>query len=151
MARKSAANSTAGQTKMRKDLAVKIEPPIKLTEEEARVFETIISALPVDCWEAFRVRIAASLARMTVYQEMLFDDLQREGAVVENKRGTPVTNPKQNAMMQATSSIQSLTRTLGLSASQRGISESTTSAKKIAEKEAKSAIDKAKDSGGLLA
>lgn len=132
-------------------LKTKIESPIKLNEEEQVIFDGIIAGLPQDTWETYRVRLAANLARMTYRAERLMVQLDEEGDVILNARGTPVCNPITSSMQQALTSVQTLTRTLGLSASQRGISEKEVGPARKAEKAAKEAIGKASDSGGLLA
>ena len=73
-------------------------------------------------------------------------ELLEEGPTQRNDRGTQIANPKQSAMNQNQSTIQSLTRTLGIAASQRGISQTSTAASKAAEKTAKQAIEVASKS-----
>jgi len=151
MARKARSDSIKDEKARIERLQTKIVSPIKLVEEESDIFDGIIEGLPSETWNKMRIRLAASLAKMMFQLETLMVDVSMEGITIDNKRGTPVMNPKQNAVTTMANSIQSMTRTLGLSASQRGISETSTKAQKEAEVKTKEAIDKAAGSGGLLA
>lgn len=141
--RKASSNSITGAKQMMERLKTKIESPIKINDEEQVIFDGIIAGLPQDTWETYRIRLAANLAKMTYRAERLMTELEEEGDVVLNARGTPVCNPITSSMQQALTSVQTLTKTLGLSASQRGISEKEVAPARKAEKAAKEAIDKA--------
>lgn len=128
------------QQKTLERLATRLEPPIDLDPEETVAFDQIIDGLPQESWDPYRLRLAAQLARLTLYNEALMIELLEEGPTQKNDRNTLTANPKQSAMNQNQSTIGQLIRVLGVSASQRGISASTTAASKAAEKTARSAI-----------
>lgn len=132
-------------------LKVKITSPIKLKKRELQVFDEIVASLPGELWDEYRLRLASHLARMTVQNEDLLTGLIKEGYRVINLKGTPVANPLVTSLNQTTNTIQTLAKTLGLSASQRGISATDAKPLKEAEKLAKNAINNASNSGGLLA
>ena len=140
MPRKERTESINRQQKTLERLATRLEPPIDLSKVELEAFDQIIDGLPQDSWDPYRLRLAAQLARLTLYNEALMIELLEEGPTQRNDRGTQIANPKQSAMNQNQSTIQSLTRTLGIAASQRGISQTSTAASKAAEKTAKQAI-----------
>jgi len=79
---------------------------------------------------------------MIVKMETLMRDVDVEGVSILNAKGTPVVNPNQTALMQLTNSIQSMSRTLGLSASQSGVSASSNKPKAAAEAKVKKALSK---------
>jgi dihydroxyacid dehydratase/phosphogluconate dehydratase len=62
-----------------------------------------------------------------------------------NAKGTQIAHPLLSASMNQANSIQALTRTLGLSASQRGLSGSEQATRNKADKTARDAIKKAQE------
>ena len=143
MGRRARIDGPEEKVQVMRRLQTKIESPIELSADEAIVFDNIIASLPMDSWDDFRIRIAASLAQLTLYVEQLMAEVKEEGPVITNDKGTPISNPKQTAMTQTMSTLKMMSTQLGLSASQRGISEKTTGPRKKAEKEAKAALAKA--------
>lgn len=144
-------NSIKSQAEKIERLKTKIASPIKLKKREAVVFDEIVAGLPLELWDDYRLRLGAMLAKMTIQNEDLMAQLIKEGYRLENGRGTLVINPISTCLVQSTNTIQSMTKTLGLSASQRGVSTTDSKPLRDAEKIAKSAINNANDSGGLLA
>ena len=149
-ARKTKVTSAQGKVQTLQQVDQRIEPPIKLTAGEREIFNGIIEGLPRDTWQTYRIRLAANLARHLNRAETLSFQLEREGEIIINAKGTPITNPLANSMLNAFSQVQTLTRTLGLSASQRGISETSTKAGKAAEAEAKRVKAKTEGKQSLL-
>jgi len=142
MTRRKRTDSVAGQIAVIEELQTPIKSPIKLTALETEVFDGIIEGLPRSSWNKQAIRLASSMAKMTVRAEQLLERINEEGDILINSKGTPVANPLINAMQQAYVTVQTLTRTLGLSASQRGVSESSTKKQLEAEAGAKKVIDK---------
>lgn len=149
MDQKQKRNSIEGRKKALADLAVRIEPPIELSPAETECFDSIVEGLSQTDWSEYRLRLAAQLARLTLWNEGILLELMEEGPTQKNDRGTRIANPKQNAMNANQSTIQSLTRTIGVSASQRGLSQTSTASARKAEKDAKAALDKASKSSML--
>jgi len=146
MARKKRSDSVTAQVEKTQKLKEGIESPLILNDEETLIFDGIIEGLPIDTWGPHRVRLASTLAKQTFKLEQTMMEVDEEGLVIYNPRGNPISNPKQSAVMQLTNSIQSLTRTLGLSASQRGLSETKTKSAKKTEAELRESI---KNSGNV--
>ncbi len=144
MSRRPACNSPRGQIELYERLQTKIESPIELNDEETEIFDGIIAELPMDAWEFFRIRRAAELAKLYMEYDTLLAEALREGAA--NLMGV---NPKLKAAHILFTQTERLSRLLGISASQRGISPSTMEKRREAEREAKDALKSA--SGGLLA
>lgn len=143
---KTKVNSIAGTQKTIDRLQTKLSSPIELTPDEQIVFDDVIAGLPNDLWEPYRLRLAANLAKKIIYAERLQAQLEEEGPTHIQPTGNLVNNPIQGAVQQVYGSITSLTRTLGLSASQRGVSETKMAPAKSAEKQAKEIIQKASKS-----
>ena len=151
MARKPRSDSLTAQQTTAAALDEPIISPIPLTEEETEIFDGLIEGLPRDKWDRCGIRMAARLARLECYLEELIDQVIMEGPVTENNRGTPVSNPLQTAMTTTSSTVKMLRTGLGLSASQRGITEKNTKAQKAQEKKTRAALHAVGGKGDLLA
>jgi P27 family predicted phage terminase small subunit len=119
-----------------------IQPPFELQASESKYFQGIVTAREHETWSDNDKLIAANLAKTYAAIDQLWADIQAEGYVVENQRGTPVANPKVSALNSMTSAMQSLNKTLGLSASQRGLSGAKQGNRNLAEQEARKIIEK---------
>lgn len=118
-----------------------VEPPFPLKENEANYFRSIVTAREHETWADNDKLIAANLAKTYAAIDQLWADINVEGYVVENQRGTPVANPKVSALNSMTSAMQSLNRTLGLAASQRGLSGAKQATRNNAEQQARKIIE----------
>jgi len=144
--RKKRSDSIEHRKQLHERLKTEIEPPkdIKLLRRERIVFKEIIEELPMDAWEPFKIRLAASLAKTVVKSEDAFEEICEEGFCYETLKGERKVNPKYSAYQSLTTSIASTARLLGVSASQRGHAKDTDWRRKDAEKEAKAAMAAAK-------
>ena len=124
------------------EIAEKIDTPIKLNENELKYFQGIITAREHNTWSDNDKLIAANLSKTYAAIDQLWSDINVEGFVVENQRGTPVANPKVSALNSMTSAMQALNKTLGLSASQRGLSGAKQTGRNLAEQQARAVIEK---------
>ena len=118
------------------------EPPIPLKDAELNYFKFIVVAREHETWSDNDRLIAANLAKTYAAIDQLWADINVEGYVVENQRGTPVANPKVSALNSMTGAMQSLNRTLGLSASQRGLAGAKQATRNMAEQQARKVIEK---------
>ena len=84
--------------------------------------------------------MAGKLAKLEVYFDELITKVIAEGAVIENKRGTPISNPAQTAMTTTASTVKMIRSTLGISASQRGTSKAATRPAMEREKKTRTAL-----------
>jgi hypothetical protein len=138
MTRRTKITSPDGQKALHERLLTKIESPVKLNAEEQVEFDGIIKSLPTDAWEPFRLRHAANLAKLQVQTHALLDEV----ANTDSDLMPDAYKLKHNALAKNLSTINSMMRVLGISASQRGISDDSQRAKRQAEKEAKAALSK---------
>jgi len=135
--------STVANTVKTMESVTKIfEPPFPLRETEANYFQWIVVAREHETWSDNDKLIAANLAKTYGAIDELWADINKEGYVVENQRGTPVANPKVAALNSMTGAMQSLNKTLGLSASQRGLSGAKQGSRNLAEQQAREVIQK---------
>lgn len=135
-------STIANTVKTMQSVVQKIEPPISLSESESVYFQGIVTAREHETWSDNDKLIAANLSKTYAAIDQLWSDIQSEGYVIENQRGTPVANPKVSALNSMTSAMQSLNKTLGLSASQRGLSGAKQSTRNTAEQQARKVIQK---------
>jgi P27 family predicted phage terminase small subunit len=135
-------STVANSVKTMESARLITEPPFPLSETEANYFKSIVTAREHETWSDNDKLIAANLAKTYSAIDQLWSDIDSEGFVVENQRGTPVANPKVSALNSMTSAMQSLNKTLGLSASQRGLSGAKQGSRNLAEQQARQIIDK---------
>ncbi len=138
-------NSPAGQVETFKTLKDVVEPPIPLEGAELDYFRGIVTAREADTWADNDKLIAANLSKTYAAIDNLWSDIKERGYMVKNERGTPVANPAVAALNQMTSTMQALNRTLGLSASQRGLSGAKQASRNSAEKQAREVLEAAAD------
>ena len=87
-------DSNAAQARM---VQAKVpEPPdhVNLREGDRPFWDSIVRARDYESWTAADLEQAANLARCKADIERLQVEIDIEGDVLENKRGTPVVNPK---------------------------------------------------------
>ena len=99
-----------------------IQPWDKLDQAELRVFNALIASRETETWSDADIEVVTRLARITVEMDALWEQYKTEGPVIENNRGTPVENPVLRAHNSITQIYKMLRSSLGLTASQRGIS-----------------------------
>jgi len=138
-------STTANSIKTLESAAKIPESPIVLAEAESEYFKFIVTAREHETWSDNDLLIAANLSKTYAAIDELWRDINTEGYVVENQRGTPVANPKVSALNSMTSAMQSLNKTLGLSASQRGLSGAKQAVRNTAEQQARKVLAKVAD------
>jgi len=145
--RKPRVDSIQGQLAVYQAVSAHVEPPVRLNEAQKVIFDDIIASRAATSWSRLDLRHAAKLAQLEDWADKIFDDLSVQGAsIIHPQKGTPIANPLQSAMMQTTASIQALTRTLGLSASQTGKTGDDAKAANEASDKAREALSKASNS-----
>jgi hypothetical protein len=135
--------TVAGQVRSNMKLSDALKPTMPLSEREMFHFDGIVSSREADSWFPHHLTIACLLAKSIARMEKINQQLDIEGEMAESKRGTPVVHPLLNASMSLSNTIQALTRTLGLSASVRGLSDVHQEKRNKADKVAREAIQKA--------
>lgn len=94
--RKKKLDSVAGEVQAMQDAtAGPLKPPthIHLRERDYPFWNAIIAARPRSKWDEMDLAMAANLARCLSDIEYHQEDLDRQGPVLENARGTLVANP----------------------------------------------------------
>lgn len=76
--------------------AAPIQPPahVNLREGDQPFWESIVSARARDAWTAADLELAAGLARCKADIERIQREIDAEGDILENAKGTPVVNPR---------------------------------------------------------
>ena len=124
-------------------ISTKIQPTLSLSELERTHFDRVVISREADTWSPHDVTIACQLAKALNILEQAQEKLAREGLTLENVRGTVIAHPLLAASMTMSSSIQALTRTLGLNAASKGISGPKQASRNQAEQQARQVIAKA--------
>ena len=91
---KGALSAMAGAT------AKPLEPPkhIKLRRQDKPYWNSIVSARARDRWNDADLEIACNLARCKSDIERLQKEIDKEGDIITNERGTPIVNPRHNLL-----------------------------------------------------
>jgi len=76
--------------------AAPLEPPahVNLREGDRPFWDSLVSTRARDAWTAPDLELAAGLARCKADIERLQREIDAEGDVLENAKGTPVINPR---------------------------------------------------------
>lgn len=91
-------NSLCGQAEAFNNALAKIEPPahITLRDQDWPFWYGIVSTRAANSWNNCDLAKAANLARCQADIERLIAEVQSEGDIITNERGTPIVNPKHN-------------------------------------------------------
>lgn len=135
--------SIAGALESAAALQQVLSSPILLTAQEQIVFDEIVTSREAATWSKYDLRIAANLAQFTCKLHELHEILDRQGYTVLNDRGTLVGNPHGSILMQMSSVVGNVSKQLGLSASQKGISGIDQNKRNLADRTARQVIGKA--------
>lgn len=93
-------------------------PPahVRMSDTDMAFWPEIVAEFSATEWTAHALSVASLLARSMNDVEREQFDLRAEGSVLMNERGTPVCNPRRQAVALATQAVLSLRRTLSLHA-----------------------------------
>ena len=136
-------STITNQIKTMAAVATQLESPIYLTEREQFYFDITVRSRETDTWSEIDLVTAANLAQELALIEVIRADLATEGLAITNDRGTPISNPKNNALTSHVSAMQSLQRMLGLSASQKGMATGSQRQRNHAEMQARKVVKRA--------
>ena len=126
-----------------------LQPTATLTNDELIHFKRLVNSREVDTWSPHDLSIATQLAKTIRRFEELQAQLDLDGLTLVNDRGTVVAHPLLSASMSMANVVQALSRTLGLSASQRALTGDNQRQRNSAEAEAKKVLKRAADDGLL--
>jgi len=122
-----------------------LQPTETLPEKEMTHFKRLVSSRETDTWSAHDLSVATQLAKTMRRFDELQAQLDGEGLTIVNERGNRMAHPLLSASMTMSSTIQALTRTLGLGASQRNLGSGPQKQRNAAEAEAKKVIKRASE------
>jgi phage terminase small subunit len=131
-----------GQIETMKSVAQHLASPIKLDPDETKYFNMIVTSREASSWDQNHLLLAANLAITYVQLDDANLEIAETGFMARSPKGTPVPNPAISAKTSLTSSILQMTRTLGLSASQNGLSGAPQQSRNEADSKARAIIDK---------
>jgi phage terminase small subunit len=126
-----------------------LQPTADLTADEMIHFDRVIKSREASTWLPHDLSIATDLAKTMRRFKQLQEQLDAEGLTMVNPRGTLVAHPLLSASMTMSSTIQALSRTLGLSAPQRGLGDPSQAKRNVADIDARKVIERASEEGLL--
>lgn len=146
-------DSTAGKVKAAQAVAAgPLAPPahVRLREGDEPFWDAIVTARARDTWNTSDLENAANLARCKADIERLQGEIEAEGDIIKNDRGTQIVNPKHTLLETLTRRTMALSRMLHVHA-EATVGESKDAGKALkAEKEAAEAAAKADDDTSLI-
>jgi hypothetical protein len=118
MTRRQRVDSSTAAVKIMAGAIREILPPahIRMDAGDMPYWQSVIGEFARAEWSAHQLELAALLARTMADLEREQYELRTEGSVMSSERGTPVTNPRRQAVQMHTGSILSLRRSLSLHA-----------------------------------
>lgn len=138
-------NTIAGQIELTKKIMKKVEPAYYLNNDQEAYFSRIIRSIEMSAWDENSILLATNLAVTYVQLDEANKDIESRGLMTKSDKGTPVVNPAVTAKSSLMSAILQLNRTLGLSASQRGVAGNKQEARNKAERETREILEKVTD------
>lgn len=129
-----------------------LDPPshVRLRPEDRPFWSGILCARARDDWESHDLVVAAQLARTQRDIEVESAQLEAEGTVVKNDRGTQVMNPRVTVLEQLARREMALMRTLRMGGKNAGDPRDLSGAKNV-QKGAQKARQQVEDEEDLLA
>jgi hypothetical protein len=138
-------SSVAGTLETIESIKKTLKSPIDLTITETKYFDAIVRAREASSWDTLHLILAAQLAQSLGQLDLANFDIADRGIMIENARGTPIVNPSVSAKTSLAGSVMQLSRTLGLSASQKGLAGKPQAARNEADREARKLIESVSD------
>lgn len=142
--------SVTSQIEQFRSTAAPIEPRASLTDAERTYFNQIVTDREAASWSPNHLTLATNLAKTYAAIDKLWEEIDSTGFTLMNERGTLIANPALNALNTMMQASQALNRTLGLSASQRGLSGAKQGNRNRADREV-GELNAATDQHSLLA
>lgn len=114
MAKRQRIDTVKGAVSSMAGAASSIEPPehIKLREQDYPFWKSIVDARAKERWNDADLEIAANLTRCKSDIERLQTEIDLEGDIVVNDRGTQIVNPKHTLLETLSRRAVSLSRML---------------------------------------
>lgn len=115
MSKRDRCDSITGQTRAMQAAALGPLPPpahCRLRAGDLPFWNGIVLSRARERWDDHDLAMAATLARCMADVEKLQEELETEGHVIKNNKGTPIANPKHSVIETLTRRIVGLSRTL---------------------------------------
>lgn len=114
MARRQRTDTVKGAVAAMAGAVTEIAVPehVSVPEDAMKFWRSITKARAADRWNDSDLEVAAELARTKANIERLNAELEAEGDVIVNGRGTPIVNPKHNLLETLTRRMVALSRVL---------------------------------------
>jgi P27 family predicted phage terminase small subunit len=145
-AKRTRTNSVAGTTLMFARLQKTDPRPTQpLDEQELAAYTRIVRSREAGSFSEHDVQLATQLAQMMVLCEDYTTRIKNTGPTIMNANGTPVANPLLSARDSTFRSISQITKMLGLSASQKGMSGAPQAKRNAADRAARETLEKASE------
>lgn len=138
-------NTIAGQLETFEMISAKIEPVYKLDGDELRYFNYVVTSRETSTWNDNHRMLATNLAVTYAQLDEANMEIAEKGLMVKNDRGTPVCNPAITAKSSLSATVLQLNKSLGLSASQMGMSGKPQQARNEADANARAILSKASE------
>ena len=135
-------NTVSGQVEAMAMVSAKIESPIKLDPDESIYFDMVVKSRETASWNPIHLLMASNLAITFAQLDEANSSLASDGLMVRNDRGTKVVNPACAAKSALSATVLQLSKALGLSASQLGVSGKAQQSRNEADAHARGIINK---------
>ena|SRR5690554_4793423 len=114
MAKRQKFDSATGAVTTMQGAMTAIDPPdwVHLPDSALPFWKSITQARAAERWNNSDLENAAELARTKASIERLNTELEEEGDIVVNERGTPIVNPKHSLLETLTRRMVALSRML---------------------------------------
>lgn len=142
MAKRQRIDSVNGALNAMEGASRDIQPPewVNVPDEAVNFWRSITRARAADRWNDVDLENAAELARTKARIEKLNLEIEEEGDIIKNDKGTPIENPKHRLLETLTRRVVALSRMLQVHAeATQGKSRDQVESNKGAEKSRKAA------------
>lgn len=144
-------SATSAVTAMQAATAGPMKPPsfVHLRKGDKPFWDSIVRARTRDSWTDSDLVLAGNLARCQADIERLQKEIDVEGDILKNDRGTPVINPKHSLLETLSRRAVALSRTLQVHA-QATQGDSRDQGKKASKQRAAEKVMEEQDDDGLI-
>ena len=118
---------------------------VRLQEKHIPFWEGILRARAMSEWIETDLVVAAQLARTQYDIEKESAELEGEGSVIENAKGTPVMNPRHSVLEQLARREMALMRSLRIAGASAGVDTRDLVKKRALERESRITRDELKN------
>jgi len=136
--------TVTSQVERFRSLKNELKPPIALDDDAKRYFKMLVEGREACSWTEHDLLIVSQLSITLCQVDEANVEIAKSGFMVTNNRGTPVCNPAITAKLSLMTTVLAMNRHLGLSASQRGLSDGEQRVRNEADKAARKVISRVK-------